>query len=203
MKPGKNWTPFTRGDDLYFIHQFSPFVVLKARFLNEADNFLVLDVASKHNLRTPKSVDRFSQFRGGSAGLEFGEYIVGLGHTNIAPSRWDKKSIIHRPFWFVYRPDHSVSLFEFDFNFEDTYKIVDPTSLYVENNQLVATTCETERGWHMTPQKGRICRYTIALPGEFNENSLSFGGRRLYRWSDGETAQKRRLLGTWRGHKET
>lgn len=195
--PGKNWVPFVRDDDLYFIHAFSPFRVLKARSLSEQDDFMVLDVVAEHEVPTPKSADNFSRLRGGANAVQIGRRIVGLGHTN---DRMDKThgSTIHRPFVFIYDPDVQLDYYAVDFDFPPTYRIVDPTSLYLQGDTLYLVTCETEKVWQIAPQKGRSCLYTVDLEGFHDEDSIGFGGRRLHRWSHGQPSKIRRLLGPWR-----
>lgn len=65
IKAGKNWSPFVYNDELHFVHQFSPFRVLKARFPSDRDGFIILDNVAEHNVYAPVSHDGFSVFRGG------------------------------------------------------------------------------------------------------------------------------------------
>jgi len=197
IAPGKNWTPFVREDELYFIHGFSPFRVLKAKLLSENDGFLVLDTVAEHSIRTPQSFDNFSRYRGGANALQFGDLIVGIGHTNELRGA-DSTTMIHRPFVYVYKPDQSVTYCDFDFEFPDTYNIVDPTAFYLQDGTLFLTTCETELVWDLAGQKGRICRYSLEMNGDLDENSFGFGGRRLHRWSHDDPPERRRFLGAWR-----
>jgi len=197
IKSGKNWTPFVRADELYFVHEFSPFRVLKARTLSENDDFLVLDVVAEHDIPTSKSHDKFSMYRGGSNGVEIAGSVLGIGHTNVRAHNTNE-SMVHRPFVFVYRPEESVTYFAFDYEFPDTYRIVDPTCLYQKDGVLYLVTCETERVWDITPQKGRICLYSLQLSGELNENGFGIGSRRLHWWRHDNASKIRRLLGTWR-----
>lgn len=197
LKPGKNWAPFVKENELYFVHAYSPFRVLKARFLDEADPFMVLDVVASHAIRTPRSFDKFSMFRGGSNGLQVGGKIVGVGHTN---QRMDRAgdSMVHRPFLFVYAPEQYLSYYTFDFDFPERYRIVDPTSLFMKSGRLHMVTCETEFVWDRTPQRGRSCLYQLEIPGDEDENGIGFRGRRIYWWAHGESSKVRRLLGAWR-----
>lgn len=197
LKPGKNWAPFIRDNELYFVHAYSPFRVLKARFLNESDPFMVLDVVACHDIRTPRSFDKFSMFRGGTNGLQRGEQIVGVGHTNRRMNR-EGDSMVHRPFLFVYRPDQDLTYYSFDFEFPDCFRIVDPTSLFEKSGVLYMVTCETEFVWDRTPQRGRSCLYQLVIPGAEDENGISFRGRRLYRWAHGESSKVRWFLGARR-----
>lgn len=197
---GKNWTPFVRDDELYFIHGFSPFRVFKARQNHPNDGFLLLDIVAQHDIATAKSFDGFSRLRGGSNGLQIGNWIIGAGHTSGRLQKNIGTSMIHRPFIFAYHPDHSLTYFDCPFEFPETYKIVDPTSLFLRDGKLQLVTCETQQVWDHAPQQGRICLYEMELPKDENENSFGFGGRRLHRWPDGQTSKVRRLLGSWRRH---
>lgn len=194
---GKNWCPFVHDGDLYFVHEYSPFRVLKAAFLSEHDDFMVLNVVAKHDVPTPKAGDNYSQFRGGANALQFGDKIVGIGHRNQRLGK-DSTDIVHRPFFFIYEPDVSLAYYAFDFDFPDTFKIVDPTSLYLKDGTLYLVTCETELAWDNVPQIGRSCLYEIDIEGLFDENGTGFGGRRLHWWPHGKTSKIRRLLGAWR-----
>ncbi|WP_299352328.1 hypothetical protein [uncultured Shimia sp.] len=197
---GKNWAPFVADDNLFFVHAMSPFRILKARFISEHDDFMVLDVVAEHPMRTPKSSDGFSQFRGGSNALQFGDRILGIGHANQRPDRKDPASMIHRPFVYDYRPGKSVSYYSFDFDFEDTYRIVDPTSLYQKDGITYLVTSETEQVWHLTPQMGRTCLYSLGRIEENHEEGFGIGRRRLHRWSHGQASAIRRFLGARSRH---
>ena len=197
MKAGKNWAPFVWDGDLHFVHSYSPFRVLKARFLSKHDDFMVLDMVAEHPIPTPKSFDRFSKFRGGSNALQWGDRILGIGHTNERRGRAND-TMIHRPFLFVYQPKRSVTYYAIDYDFPEEFRIVDPTSLFVKNGELHLVTCETEFIWDRTPQRGRSCLYQLDIKGDFDEDSISFRSRRLHRWAHGESSKIRRILGAWR-----
>lgn len=198
LASGKNWSPYVVDDELYFVHAIAPFRVLKARFINENDDYMVLDMVAEHKFRAPKSFDKFSIYRGGSNALRIGGRIFGLGHTNVKMVRKEDASMIHRPFVFDYTPEREVSLYELDFGFPDDYRIVDPTALYERDGSLFMVTCETERVWQLNPQKGRICLYTLNLKGKEHEEGFGIGRRRLHRWSHSEPSKIRRLLGAGR-----
>lgn len=198
LAPGKNWSPLVLEGELYFIHGFSPFRLLKARHLHPNDPFLLVDIAEELPIKTPNSTDGFSNLRGGSNAVQLGDWIFGAGHTNDRRNRRDHLTMVHRPFFYVYLPGQSLTYYECAFDFPDRYHLVDPTSLYIRDGRLNLITCETERVWGHTPQKGRICLYQMDIPGDCNENSLGFGGRRLHRWTHGQPSQIRRLLGARR-----
>ncbi|GAA6163601.1 hypothetical protein NBRC116590_13050 [Pelagimonas sp. KU-00592-HH] len=198
LDAGKNWSPFVKDGDLYFVHGFSPFRVFKARMLHENDGFLLLDTVAEHEMPTRKADDNYTRLRGGSNALQFGDLIVGVGHTNDRIGPKVHTNTYHRPFFFVYRPDKSLAYYECAFDFPERYRIVDPTSFYEKDGKLFLVTCETEQVWHHTPQQGRICLYELERPGDDNEDSFGFGGRRIHRWPDGQPSKIRRLLGAWR-----
>lgn len=196
LVPGKNWTPFVRDEELYFIHSFSPFRVLKPRFVNKSDNYMLLDIVAEHRFRLPKSHDRFCRFRGGSNGLDLGGTVLGFGHTNETNGgRRDRRALVHRPFLFAYRPGQSVEIFEPELPFPPQHWVVDPTSFYREDGALFVVTCETERVWGITPQRGRICLYEVEVFGGKHEDSVGAGRRRVHRWTPREPSQIGRLLG--------
>lgn len=198
LAPGKNWMPLVIRDDLYFIHALSPFRLLKARFHEVRDVFMVLDIVAEHDMPTEKSSDGFSQLRGGSNALSIGERVLGFGHTNIRRDPKVETSMEHRPFIVDYIPGKELAYYSLDFDFPDTYKIVDPTSLYQRDGQLFLVTSETEKVWHRPPQIGRICLYSLNIDGAEHENGFGIGRRRLHRWAHGKTPAKRGFLGAWR-----
>ena len=199
---GKNWTPFVVNGELHFIHGFSPFRVLKARFVSPKDNTMLVDVVAEHPLNGETSFDGFSRYRGGTAALQLGDLFFGIGHTNLRTSTKVEASTIHRPFLFVYQPDVSVTLFECDFEFAERFNIVDPTSLYVQNGRFYFVTCETETVWHVTPQEGRSCLYSVEIPKSLDVDSLCFGGRQLHQWSSDQPERiwHRLRLFRWKEH---
>lgn len=166
VKPGKNWTPFTIGENLYFIHEFTPFRVLKARPLNSKhDNFLFFDTVAEFPVPPVPSVDGYATLRGGSNGVIIKDSIIGFGHTNefIGESRFE--NIIHRPFLWEIKTGmefKAVTYPSITSPFDGSYMIVDPTSLFLENNVLYLMTCETQYPWNVTrDQRGRICIYEV------------------------------------------
>ena len=196
---GKNWMPFVRDDELYFVHGFSPFRVLKAEYLHENDDFMVVRNVAEHYVRLPKSRDRYPWLRGGSNAVQIGEMVVGIGHTNECRGKTHADTW-HRPFVFVYTPDVSLDYYSMNCPFPDEFRIIDPTSLYISDGRLFMVTSETERVWSIAPQKGRTCLYSTSLVEEPDESSFSFGGRRLHRWTSDQPSKVRRLLGSWRRH---
>ncbi|MCG3267700.1 hypothetical protein [Yoonia sp. I 8.24] len=197
VNPGKNWAPFVRDEELYFVHEYAPFRVLKARFVSPHDGFLLLDIVAEHAVTTPTSGDGYSQFRGGTNALQIGNKIVGIGHTN----EWrgsTKESIVHRPFLFVYQPEIRVDYYAFDFDFPKRFKIIDPTSFYERDGALYLVTCETETVWSTVPQNGRSCLYLVDIENILDKDGIGSRGRRLHGWAHGEAPQKQRFLGAWR-----
>jgi hypothetical protein len=193
LNPGKNWAPFVRDGDLYFVHAYSPFRVLKASFLSEKDDFMVLDVVAEHPVTTPVSSDRYSQFRGGSNALQIGNKVVGVGHTNQQLGD-TIETIVHRPFLYIYEPDVRLDYYACDFDFPECYKIVDPTSLYLHEGQLLLMTSETEEVWSTFPQSGRSCLYSIDMNGLFDQDNTASRGTRLHWWPREEAPQRRKFF---------
>ncbi len=197
---GKNWMPFVRDDDLFFVHEFSPFRILKAEYIHENDGFLVARTVAEHKVRLPRSHDKYPWLRGGSNAVQIGRVILGMGHTNEQPGK-TFADIRHRPFLFVYRPGESLDYLTMEYPFDEAFRIIDPTSLYIRDGMLFLITSETERAWSVAPQKGRTCLYSIDISAEPDESGFGFRGRRLHRWTSGQDAQGRGVLGAWRRHK--
>lgn len=167
VKSGKNWSPFTIGEDLYFVHEFTPFRIFKARPLNsQHDNFLFFDTVAEFPVPVVPSVDGYATLRGGSNGLLIKDSIFGFGHTNefIGDKRFE--NIIHRPFLWEIKTGMEFRALTYPSitnPFDGSYMIVDPTSLFFENNSLYLITCETEYPWNVTrDQRGRICKYEVS-----------------------------------------
>lgn len=163
---GKNWSPFTIGDDLFFIHEFSPFRLFKARPLNSIhDSFLFFDTIWEYPTEIEKSVDGYSSLRGGSNGLLIKDTIFGFGHTNEYRGEKTFSNIVHRPFLWSLKTglDYNIAIKDpIREPFDERYMIVDPTCFFIENNKFYMATCETEYPWNVTRhQKGRICIYEV------------------------------------------
>lgn len=166
VKSGKNWSPFSIGEDLYFVHEFTPFRIFKARPLNsQHDNFLFFDTVAEFPVPVVPSVDGYSNRRGGSNGVLIKDSIFGFGHTNEFIGEKRNENIIHRPFLWEIKTGMEFKVLTYPpitDPFDGSYIIVDPTSLFFENNSLYLMTCETEYHWNATrDQRGRICKYKV------------------------------------------
>jgi len=166
VKSGKNWSPFTIGEDLYFVHEFTPFRIFKARPLNSKhDNFLFFDTVAEFPVPPIPSVDGYASLRGGSNGLLIKDSVFGFGHTNEHVGEKRFENIIHRPFLWEIKTGMEFKALTYDsitVPFDNSYMIVDPTSLFMENNILYLLTCETEFPWNVTrDQNARICKYEV------------------------------------------
>jgi hypothetical protein len=159
ITPGKNWSPFTYNDSVYFVHEVSPFRVLR----------LAGDVATvefEYNLPAEvMPIDNYSVLRGGSNGLDVGDGIVlGFGHDNYADNHYDINTIRHRPYpWVVNMKDQTVGLPKIDFAWDSRYNIIDPTAFIVKDGKYFLMTCETESQWKRQVQTGRRCLYPITI----------------------------------------
>ena len=168
--PGKNWSPFVYRDEIYFVHEFSPFRVLKLnnRMNIHTDNVAYLEKVLEIELALPISKsDNYCVARGGSNGLELNDGIVmGFGHSNDLIDTADNATkLIHRPFvWKIDLRKVNVSIEGLKHNWDERFNIIDPTSFYKKGNKYYLITCETESDWWQNrPQKGRVCRYEILI----------------------------------------
>jgi hypothetical protein len=160
LSQGKNWTPFVRNNEIYFIHEFAPFRLLKIELENLEDSFLKATVVYElDNTGETSGTDGYSIYRGGSNGLESGNIIYGFGHTN---RRNDQGHVEHRPFlWqFDFRSTPTISEFKPN-DFEKSLAIVDPTSLLSVRGTHFLVTCESQLHWQYGAGGGRICLYKI------------------------------------------
>jgi hypothetical protein len=151
---GKNWAPFVYENEIYFVHEISPFRVVKL----EGD--VVYSVFAKDLPAEIQPLDSYPSLRGGCNGLDIGNGLVlGFGHDNYANTR---DTIKHRPFgWCANMLDQSVDIISVDHNWDDKFNIIDPTAFILKDGQYYLMTCETELAWHISEQAGRVCLYTI------------------------------------------
>jgi len=156
LSPGKNWSPFVYDNEVYFVHEISPFRVVKL----EGD--VVYSVFTKDLPAEIQPLDSYPTLRGGCNGLDLGNGLVlGFGHDNFATTR---DSIRHRPFgWCVNMIDQTVDIVNVDFAWDDRYNIIDPTAFFKKDNKYYLMTCETQWAWHVPTQLGRNCLYTVAV----------------------------------------
>ena len=157
LKTGKNWAPFVYNADLYFIHEMSPFRVLKA---TGDEVSVVFDQLGNTEVM---HLDNYTVFRGGGNGLQINDTLVmGFGHTNRSPLQW--YDIIHRPFaWAIDMSNNTADITELlDFSWDNNYRIIDPTCFFKKGNQYYLMTVETEKIWIGNDnQRGRCCVYNV------------------------------------------
>lgn len=156
LDAGKNWAPFTYNNEIYFVHEISPFRVVKL----EGD--VVYSVFSQDLPADIQPLDSYPSLRGGCNGLDIGNgQVVGFGHDNYAASR---DSIRHRPFgWCVDMVSQSVNIVDIDFAWDNQFNIIDPTAFIVKDSQYYLMTCETQQAWHIPYQAGRTCLYAVTI----------------------------------------
>jgi len=156
LSAGKNWAPFTYNNEIYFVHEISPFRVVKL----EGD--VVNSVFAKELPADIQPLDRYPVLRGGCNGLEISNgKILGFGHDNYAPTR---DSICHRPFgWCVDMINHTVDIITVNAEWDDHFNIIDPTAFIIRDGQYYLMTCETQFAWHIGTQSGRSCLYTVEI----------------------------------------
>jgi hypothetical protein len=155
---GKNWSPFVYDEELYFIHEFSPFRILKFHE-GEVTEFFVSDFYSEK-----QKYDGYNILRGGSNGLQIGDKVLGFGHTNIISDVENLYSIVHRPFlWILDMKNFTVQIEKINYEFEEEYNIVDPTSFFIKDKKMYLQTVETEFIWEYQPQNIRSCLYEVDI----------------------------------------
>lgn len=159
---GKNWTPFVRNNELYFIHEFAPFRLLKIELKNLEDSFLkALVMYESSNTGETSGTDGYSIYRGGSNGLEWEDLVFGFGHIN---RRNINGLTEHRPFFwefdFIKAP--RIKMIN-DNHFDSSLAIIDPTSQFKVGKNHFLVTCETQVHWQYGVGGGRICLYEIVI----------------------------------------
>lgn len=159
IKPGKNWAPFVYRDEVYFVHEISPFRLLKL----EGDT--VTTVFTQELAAESMPIDGYPVLRGGCNGFEIAPgKILGFGHDNRASNPRDINTIRHRPFaWLIDMASLSVELIPVDFDWGTQYNLMDPTALYQQDGQLYLMTFEAELVMHNINQNLRTCLYPINI----------------------------------------
>ncbi len=164
MRQGKNWSPFVVNNQLFFIHEFSPFRIITVGFDATRSAFVKASVVAERPLLVAKSgSDNYSILRGGSNGIQLRDgSVVGFGHTNFVDSIG---FINHRPFIWKIDASMTIGISEIPSDVLDVkYRLVDPTSLFEFDNQYWLVTCEAEKHWGLEgPNRGRICLYRVSL----------------------------------------
>ena len=127
---GKNWTPFAYNDELYILHRFDPFTIIK-------DGNIIVEF--KTNL--PICANNFCQYRGGSNGIQIDENTVfGIGHRTY--TLYD-----HVPFiWIIDFKNRDVQIMDL-VPFVKKERINDPTSLWKENDSIYLSIFESSKRW--------------------------------------------------------
>ena len=156
LRPGKNWAPFVYDNEIYFVHEISPFRVVKLA------GDVVYSVFTQDLPTEIQPLDSYSTLRGGCNGLDIGNnLVVGFGHDNYASTR---DSIRHRPFgWCIDMLKQNVDIVNVNFEWDDRFNIIDPTAFIMKDGQYYLMTCETERAWHIPTQSGRNCLYAVTI----------------------------------------
>lgn len=140
---GKNWQAYLLGDELFAVHQPSPVRILKI----DTDTGEARIVSHREvDFKLRGSYEPFPLFRGGSNALSLGKDVVGLGRTTA-------NRVHHLPFF--WSPDldlHIDVVFTELFQpfVELGYGIIDPTSFFIENNDLYIGLACSERNWAHT-----------------------------------------------------
>jgi hypothetical protein len=159
LAPGKNWSPFVFGTEIYFVHEISPFRVIKLT----GDT---VNTVFKQEIETDiQQNDNYPVLRGGCNGLHIGNGLVlGFGHDNRLTKQGDINTIKHRPFcWCLDMNNSGVIIVDIKFCWDDRFNIIDPTAFIVRDNKYFLMTCETSLIWSNSNQCGRSCLYPVTI----------------------------------------
>ena len=152
---GKNWAPFVYNNKLYLIHCFDPFTVI-------SNNDVILKVAT--DLEKCRS-DNFTGYRGGTNGIEYNNYIFGIGH--FTPCYDD-----HTPFiWVIDSKKNTLEIAKLT-SYEPKYCLADPTSLWKDNNDIFMSIFESSKGWFNTDVKCLSRIYKLDFEKLYNDMKL-------------------------------
>jgi hypothetical protein len=163
LKYGKNWQPFVFEDELYAVHAFSPFRIVKidvetgtCEVVFEKD--IGLDLLAPH--------DRFTHFRGGGTALVLHGEIVGFAHLTLDSGR-------HMLFRWTFSPARrQVSLCcDIDTRFlaAEGLHIVDPTSFFSFRDKLYLGLSCSNRDWFYGQTHSS---YLLEITGEPADSAL-------------------------------
>ena len=160
---GKNWGPFVYQDEIYFVHEISPFRVVKLQ------GNVIYEVFTEKVKSEINPIDRYPVIRGGTNGLDIGNgLIMGFCHTNrsgkdnLSNSQTDS---IHKPdyAWTVDMQNNKVEILSVTYNWEDEFKVIDPTSFFIKDGQRYLMTTETNHHWGNHDQSACICLYNTTI----------------------------------------
>jgi hypothetical protein len=189
VRYGKNWQPFVFDDELYAVHGFSPFRILKIDAATGACD-VVFEKEIGFDLAAPH--DKFTHFRGGSSALVLDGEIVGFAHFTLDSGR-------HMLFRWTFSPANGTVSLQCDvdtrFLTAEGFHIIDPTSFFAFRGQLYLGLSCSNRDWFYgqtyasfllelqnDPKTGggRSLREALAQPAEAHDNSLAPAPPRVY-----------------------
>jgi hypothetical protein len=151
---GKNWQPFLIGEDLYVVHELTPFRVLRINIDNGGADVVREDDVS---FKLPAFHQPYPMFRGGANALYFDAALLGVGKATSQRYR-------HHPFfWSMDTGGGQLQILftEFFYDFHKCgFNIVDPTSLFFDGEDIFLGLCCSERDWVHTQV---VSHFLIAL----------------------------------------
>lgn len=177
--PGKNYAPFTYPDGKHgIVHSYEPPLIL--RETGREEGIVLLSAAQGRNPKPPEMGPHgFSAFRGGTNGLPYGPYILGIGHTTRhLPGLEDRDGnsaelgfhhFRHRPFgWLLDPATNEMRFFEVDGPYPDRFDCIDPTSIIARSqHSFELFTTEVERHYHDRGSRRQVASYRLDLGPEF------------------------------------
>lgn len=138
---GKNWQPFVLDEQLYAVHGFSPFRIVKIN-IDTGKSIVVLE--KDVGLNSLALHDKYTRFRGGSSALVVGDQVIGFGHITLDAGR-------HELFRWAFTPTRQ--LFDITYDIgpkvlrQSGLRIVDPTSLIqFQGHYYLGVSC-SNRDW--------------------------------------------------------
>jgi hypothetical protein len=141
LKYGKNWQPFVFGNQLYAVHSFSPFRIIR---IDTQTGECQAVFEQNVGMDTIAPHDRFTHFRGGGTALAIGQKLIGFAHFTIDGGR-------HMLFRWTYCPAKRqlTVCYDVDVSFlaAEGFNIVDPTSFFVFNRKYYLGVSCSNRDW--------------------------------------------------------
>lgn len=140
---GKNWQPFLKDDQLFIVHELTPFSIYKID-LNTYE--LTRSTYIDSNLSLPAHYTHHTMFRGGANAFTENGKLHGLGRASAQPYK-------HLPFYWTSENNEAPSIsFTNDFNniANKGFNIIDPTCYFkTDDNTFIGLAC-SETVWFHT-----------------------------------------------------
>ena len=169
---GKNWQPFVLDGELYAVHGFNPFRILR---IDVATGRAELCFERAVGLSEVTGHDHYTRYRGGGAAIVRDGVVRGWGHATVDTGR-------HFPFGWNFSLDTGRFNVDFDFDLMSFHNaghnIVDPTGLIAwDGRHFMGVTCSIRDWFYGQHFAGYLCEVELDVPA--TPIPLASGGSNL------------------------